>query len=153
MTDTRVEYPILLVEDDPNDVALISRALKKARVLNPLHVVADGDEAVEYLTLTGRHADDARDHWPQLILLDLKLPRKSGHEVLRWIRWEAGITRVPVVVLTSSDNEADIKKAYDLGANSYLKKPARLEELQELMGTLDLYWLVLNQTGDISHGP
>ena len=146
------EAPILLVEDDPNDVLLIRRAFERARVLNPLHVVGDGDEAVEYLSATGRHRDRAERGWPALVLLDLKLPRRSGHEVLRWIRWEAGLTDLPVVVLSSSTEQADVRRAYELGANSYLKKPASFDSLQELIRTLDLYWVMLNVRPDQRRG-
>lgn len=141
------DHPILLVEDDPNDVALMQRAFRRARVANRLDVVGDGDEAVEYLSGTGRHAERAGAAWPVLVLLDLKLPRRSGHEVLRWIRAEAGITELPVVVLTSSGESDDVRRAYALGANSYLKKPTAFEALQKLIEALDLYWLVLNVSG------
>ena len=141
------EHAILLVEDDENHAALMERAFRKARVANPIHVVGDGDEAVEYLSATGRYADRTARSWPELVLLDLKLPRRSGLDVLRWIRWEAGLTDLPVVVLTSSTADEDIRRAYDLGANSYLRKPANSEALDELVETLDLYWLVMNIRG------
>ncbi len=140
---------LLLVEDDPNDVALIQRAFKKARVLNPLHVVNDGDEAVAYLSGEGEYPDRAKFPLPALMLLDLKLPRRSGHEVLAWVRQQPGLKRLPVVVLTSSSDAPDVRRAYDLGANSYLVKPVSFEGLMEMVKTLGLYWLVFNHAPDL----
>jgi len=140
---------LLLVEDDPNDVALIQRAFNKARVLNPIHVVNDGDQAVAYLAGEGQYADRARFPLPALMLLDLKLPRRSGHEVLAWMRQQPGLRRLPVVVLTSSSDAPDVRRAYDLGANSYLIKPVSFEGLMEMVKTLGLYWLVFNHPPDL----
>jgi len=133
-----------VVEDDPNDVELLKRAFQGTAAEGRLEIVVDGDEAIEYLTATGRHGDGETHRWPALILIDLNLPRRKGHEVLRWIRWEAGVTQVPVVVLTSSDQPSDVQTAYGLGANSYLRKPARLSDLRALASTLSRYWLELN---------
>jgi len=137
-------HAILIVEDDPDDLALLRRAFRKARFVNPIMEVTDGDAAIAYLSGEGRYADRSEHPFPELVLLDLKLPRRSGHEVLQWIREEAGISDLPVVVLTASRENADLTKAYALGANSYLVKPATFRQLQEMVETLDLYWMVFN---------
>lgn len=135
----------LLVEDDPNDVLLIQRAFRKANLGNPVHVVRDGDEAVAYLAGSGGYADRALHPYPVLVLLDLKLPRKSGHEVLQWPRGQEELRRTPVVVLTSSRESIDVDRAYDLGANSYLVKPVSAGALFEMVQALKRYWLILNE--------
>lgn len=140
---------ILIVEDDPNDVILIQRAFGKARILNPLQTVPNGDDAVAYLSGEGPFADRQRYPFPVLVLLDLKLPRRSGLEVLEWVREREGLKRLPVVVLTSSKEVADVNRAYDLGANSYLVKPVSFSSLLELVKSLEVYWLILNQKPDI----
>jgi CheY-like chemotaxis protein len=141
--------PILLVEDNVDEQLLIRRAFAKARLSNPLHVVGDGDAAVSYLAGEGGYADRTQHPLPCLVLLDLKLPRRSGHEVLEWKRGQAGhVARIPVVVLTSSRESADVNRAYDLGANSYLTKPVAFEGLLEMVKGLGLYWVVLNQRPD-----
>ncbi len=140
---------ILVVEDDPNDVLLIQRAFKKANILNPLKTVSNGDEAVAYLGGEGEYAGVEESPSPVLVLLDLKLPRRSGLEVLAWIRAQERLRRLPVVVLTSSRETSDINKAYDLGANSYLVKPVGFDSLLDLVKSLELYWLILNQRPEI----
>lgn len=137
-------HPILIVEDDPDDVVLLRRAFDRARFVNPIVVVSDGDAAVAYLAGEGEYADRTEYPLPELVLLDLKLPRRSGHEVLEWIRREAGMTGLPVVILTASRENADLARAYELGANSYLVKPATFKRLQEMIETLDVYWMMLN---------
>lgn len=132
---------ILLVEDNPDDVLLMQRAFRKLNVANPLRVLRDGEEAVSYLS-------DAANEPPALILLDLKLPRRSGLNVLEWIRSEPRMKRCPVVVLTSSKEAPDVQAAYDLGANSYLIKPVEFQAFMDMVGTLNLYWLVLNHPAD-----
>jgi DNA-binding response OmpR family regulator len=139
---------ILLVEDDENDLELFMRAYAKAHVTNPIQRVANGDEAVAYLAGEGKYADRAAYPVPVLVLLDVKLPRRSGLEVLSWIRGTAGMKRLPVVMLTSSKDSGDINRAYDLGANSYLVKPVAFDSLFDLIRSLNLYWLVLNQKPD-----
>ncbi len=141
---------ILVVEDDPNDVLLIQRAFGKARILNPVRTVSHGDEAVAYLSGAGAFADREAYPFPVLVLLDLKLPRRSGLEVLGWIRSQPGLKRLPIVVLTSSKESIDINRAYDLGANSYLVKPVGFDSLLELVKSLEVYWMMLNQHPDIS---
>ena len=135
---------ILLVEDDENDLELFMRAYGKARIANPIQRVANGDDAVAYIAGDGKYADRDEHPLPVLVLLDLKLPRRSGLEVLEWIRGSE-CKRVPVVMLTSSKESSDINRAYDLGANSYLVKPVGFDNLFELIRSLNLYWMVLNQ--------
>lgn len=137
---------ILLVEDNPDDVLLVRRAVKKAALPVALLVVGDGDEAVAYLDGDGGFADRVRHPLPDLILLDLKLPRRSGLEVLRWVRERSRLDTTPVVVLTSSSEDEDIQKAYALGANSYLQKPVAFNGLVQLLAVLDLYWFRNNLT-------
>ena len=146
-------YLILLVEDDPNDIILIKRAFEKTRITNPLQVVEDGEEAISYLAGKGRYADREKYPLPMLLLLDLKLPRKSGHEVLEWLRQQPILKRLTVVVLTSSQQSSDINRAYDLGANSYLVKPVTFDALVEIVKTLNLYWLLLNEKPIIEGEP
>lgn len=139
------DHTILLVEDDPNDIFLIQRAFRSANLANPIQVLEDGEEAVAYLAGRGRYTDRHQYPLPMLMLLDLKLPRKSGLEVIDWVREQPGLRRLPVVVLTSSRDHADVNRAYDLGANSYLVKPVAFEALLDIVKTLNLYWLILNE--------
>ena len=144
------DVTVLLVEDNSTDALMVRRAFRKANITSPLEVVEDGDKAVDYLTGQGAYADRARFPLPVLVLLDLKLPRRSGLEVLDWLRQQPGLRRLPVVVLTSSQENADIGRAYDLGANSYLVKPVSFDPLLELIKVLGLYWLVHNQPPEAS---
>jgi CheY-like chemotaxis protein len=145
---------ILLAEDDPDDVFLMQRAFTKARLPNPLHVVADGEEAICYLSGDGPYSDRHRFPIPMLMLLDLKLPRRNGLEVLGWIRRQScALRRLPVVVLTSSKQAVDVNCAYELGANSYFVKPVTFEGLQQLVTTLQLYWLTMSQKPDVQLDP
>lgn len=139
------ERPILLVEDNPDDVDLTVRAFRKAGVTRRLEVVADGVEALDYLFAEGTHADRAGQPPPVLVLLDLKLPRLDGHEVLRRIRADPRTRLLPVVILTSSVEESDLVKGYGGGANSYVRKPVSYTEFVEAVRQLGLYWLVLNR--------
>src|ERR1700704_5905728 len=136
---------ILLVEDNPRDEALTLRALKKSNIVNEVIVAHDGVEALDYFFGTGAHADRDTTAMPQLILLDLKLPKVDGLEVLRKIRADERTRRLPVVVFTSSSEEEDMIKSYELGANSYVRKPVEFERFLEATRQLGLYWLVLNQ--------
>jgi two-component system response regulator len=135
---------ILLVEDNPDDEALTLRALSKNNILNEVVVARDGAEAVDLLFGTGAHAGKTQD-LPQLVLLDLKLPKLDGTEVLRRIRSNERTRLLPVVVLTSSKEDRDIIESYKLGANSYVRKPVDFVEFTEAVRHLGLYWLVLNQ--------
>lgn len=143
------ENVILLAEDDPNDVLLVQRAFEKSNITSPLHVVRDGEEAVAYLSGEREFANRERHPLPMLLLMDLKMPRKSGLEVLEWLRQQPGLRRLPVVVLTSSNQSPDINRAYDLGVNSYLVKPAGFDSLLELVKNLDVYWLILNEKPEL----
>lgn len=134
---------VLLVEDNEDDILLITRAARKAAMAYPLQTVRDGDAAVAYLAGTGEYANRAAHPLPRLVLLDLKLPRRSGFEVLQWLRAQPGLKRIPVIVLTSSGQLQDVTRAYDLGANSYLIKPVMLTDLHALMHTVDRYWFNL----------
>lgn len=137
---------ILLVEDDADDAELIAYAFDRAGIVNPLAAVSDGDAAVAYIEGTGPYADRARHPLPALILLDLKLPRRSGFEVLRAVRTDPAAKHTPVVVLTSSDQHADIEHAYALCANSYLVKPVSRDALLAMARMLNAYWIKLNRT-------
>jgi len=140
------QQPILLVEDDPNDVLLLQRAFQRSGIVNPLQVARHGDEAVDYLSGSASYGDRQQYPVPVFMLLDLKLPRRSGLEVLQWVKERPGLKRIPIVVLTSSKNDADINRAYELGANSYLVKPVSFEDLLNLVKSLQLYWLMLNES-------
>jgi CheY-like chemotaxis protein len=137
---------ILLVEDDENDVLLIRRAFQKLGIDAAVHRVGDGDAAVAYLAGAGEYADRARYPRPVAVLLDLKLPRRSGLEVLMWARKEAGLTYLPIIVLTSSREATDLKQAYAFGANSYLVKPVEFGSLLELVRSFEDYWMTWNAT-------
>lgn len=136
---------ILLVEDNENDEVLTLRALKKSNILNRVVVVRDGAEALDYLFARGAHAGRAATETPQVILLDLKLPKVDGLEVLRAIRGDDRTKLLPVVVLTSSVEEQDVIQSYGLGANSYVRKPVDFNQFVDAVRQLGLYWLVINQ--------
>lgn len=136
---------ILLVEDNPRDEALTLRALKKSNVANEVIVVRDGVEALNYLFGADEYAGRDTAVLPQLVLLDLKLPKVDGLEVLRRLRNDDRTRRLPVVVFTSSSEEEDMIKSYDRGANSYVRKPVEFEQFMEATRQLGLYWLVLNE--------
>lgn len=139
------ERVILLVEDNPSDEELTLRALKKSNILNRVVVVRDGAEALDYLFTRGAHASRPADELTQVILLDLKLPKVDGLEVLREIRADDRTKLLPVVVLTSSIQEQDVVTSYGLGANSYVRKPVDFTQFVEAVRQLGLYWLVINQ--------
>jgi CheY-like chemotaxis protein len=142
---------ILLVEDNPRDVLLIQRAFRKANVTVPLQVVEDGEVAVRYLSGEEPYTDRDRYPLPVLILLDLKLPRKSGAEVLAWLRQQPALKRLPVVVLTSSKEYADINHIYDLGGNAYIVKPVAFDNLVEIVKALNLHWIILNEKPQVNY--
>ncbi len=135
---------ILLVEDNPDDEELTRLAFEESHVANELVVVRDGEEALEYLFGSGRYATRDLTDMPQLILLDLKLPKVDGHEVLQRIRADAHTKYIPVVVMTTSREESDLISSYDLGANSFIQKPVDFVRFGEAVRQVGLYWLVLN---------
>ena len=137
---------ILLVEDNPDDVDLVRHAFRRAGVEATLQVVSRGDEAVAYLSGEPPFADRIAHPLPRLILLDLKLPRMSGFEVLTWIRGYEATQYIPIVVLTSSDQNGDIQRAHRLGANSYLTKPVARDRLVSMLRSIDDYWLKHHRT-------
>ena len=137
---------ILLADDDPNDVLLIQRAFQKAGLHNALRTVDDGDAAIKYLSGKGVYADRDKYPLPFLLLLDLKMPGTDGFEVLEWLRNEPQLKRLLVVVLTSSNLQADVDRAYELGANSYLVKPVSFDEMVHLIQRFEAYWSEINRT-------
>ncbi|HTB20459.1 MAG TPA: response regulator [Bryobacteraceae bacterium] len=136
---------ILLIEDNPSDIALTKRALEKARIVNRLVVAEDGQEALDYLFGTGIFAGRDPTDMPLLTLMDLKLPKVPALDVLQRIRSDARTRRLPVVILTSSSEEQDIATGYDLGVNSYIRKPVDFDQFLATMEQLTLYWLLLNE--------
>jgi CheY-like chemotaxis protein len=143
LPERKPSYPILLVEDEENDVILIERAFQKAGVKNPIHSVVDGQDAVDYLAGRGKFADRKQYPMPGLVLLDLNLPRKSGFEVLEWIG--GAEMKPPILVICSSSGQPqDIEKAYRLGAHGYVRKPSNFEQLVEQARAIKAYWLEQN---------
>lgn len=140
--DTR---PLLLVEDEKNDIFFFKRILTSEQITNPLHVAEDGQQAIDYLDGIAQFADRAQFPLPGLVLLDLKLPVKSGLQVLEWIRKQPRLETLLVIILSSSSEESDINAAYRLGANSFLVKPCGHNELRELVKMIRTYWLILNK--------
>lgn len=142
---THNEVEILMVEDNPSDVELTLRALKKHNLANRIHVVKDGEEALQYIFATDQYADRNVNSVPKVILLDLKLPKVDGLEVLRRLKGDERTRVIPVVVLTSSREERDVVESYRLGVNSYIVKPVDFDKFVESVAELGLYWLLLNQ--------
>lgn len=140
-----MEKSILLVEDNQSDIDLTIRALNKAHIMNELLIAEDGQEALDYLFGTGKHETPHPHALPAVVLLDINLPKLNGIEVLRRIRENPKTHRQPVVILTSSTEEADIISTYDLGANSYIRKPVDFNQFAEAISNLGLYWLVMNE--------
>lgn len=138
--------PILLVEDNEDDAFLMKRSLKTAGVQQTVHVAGDGQQAVDYLAGLGSFADREKFPLPSVVFLDLKLPFKSGHEVLAWIKSQGELAEIIVVVLTSSNQPSDLEEAYRLGANSYVVKPAAAQQLDELATAFKNYWFGFNCT-------
>jgi CheY-like chemotaxis protein len=136
---------ILLVEDNPSDIALTQRAFERSRIANELVIAEDGQEALDFLFDVDPFTNRPLNELPALILLDLKLPKADGLQVLRQIRASARTSRLPVVILTTSSEEEDIARSYDLGANSYIRKPVDFTQFVQSVGHLGLYWLVINE--------
>lgn len=139
------DFPILLAEDDENDVFFFKRAVREAAIMNELFVARDGQEVIEYLCGTGEYSDRERYPLPCLLILDLKMPRKHGLEVLAWLRSQAAWKNLPVIVFSSSAQPEDISRAYDLGANSFVVKPISVEQRTELAHLIKGFWLHYNQ--------
>ena len=141
-----LDGPVLLVEDDVSDFRLIQRAFAKIRPTVPMIRLSHGDDAVAYLAGEAPYENRSLYPFPSVILLDIKLPRRSGFEVLEWIRTqESTLKRLPIIMLTSSSHQVDVNKAYELGVNSYLVKPSNNSELDQLATTFRTYWLELNE--------
>lgn len=140
-----MQAAILLVEDNPDDEALTVRAFSKNSIQNPIVVAHDGQEALDYLYGTGRYVGRDLSSRPVLILLDIKLPKLNGIEVLRQIRGHEATRLIPVVVLTTSKEEDDLVKSYSLGANSYIRKPVDFQQFMEVVRQVGIYWLMLNE--------
>ena len=151
MTQHHVE--ILLVEDNPTDLELAIHALKQNHLANHVEVVRDGAEALEFLFCTGRYAGRQIENGPRVILLDLKLPKVDGIEVLRRLKADPRTRPIPVVVLTSSREERDLVQSYELGVNSYIVKPVDFQQFTEAVRQLGMYWLLLNQPPAVSTPP
>jgi CheY-like chemotaxis protein len=149
MTDDKLQ-PILLVEDEPSDAALLLRSFEKAEVLNPIIHLNHGDDALQYLAGKGKYVDRDRHPLPALILLDLKLPGMTGIQLLQWRRIEGEIRRIPVVVLTTDDDPATVNAAYDLGANSFLVKPGDAASVYSMVKAIQRYWIALNKTPQLA---
>ena len=139
---------ILLVEDNPDDEALALRALKKSNVANEIAIARDGVEALDYIFCEGEYSDRNIHQQPVVVLLDLKLPKVDGLEVLKRIKDDDRTRRMPVVIMTSSSEEQDIASSYDYGANSYIRKPVDFNQFTEAVAQLGLYWLVMNEVPD-----
>jgi CheY-like chemotaxis protein len=133
-------YTVLLVEDDLNDIFLVKRAFKMARLITPLQVVTDGADAVSYLRGEGKYADRDAHPLPKLIVMDIKMPRLNGFEVLQWIKQSGPLRRIPIVIVSSSNNPSDINRAYELGANAYMVKPVDYRAVERLFETITHYW-------------
>ena len=134
------QFTVLLVEDDLNDIFLVKRAFKRAEVHNPLQVVTDGGEAIQYLIGEGKYADRQTHPLPHLIVMDIKMPRMTGFDVLEWIKSEHTLRRIPVVIVSSSDRPEDINRAYELGANAYMVKPVDIKAVEHLFESITQYW-------------
>jgi CheY-like chemotaxis protein len=136
---------ILIVEDTPQDLDLALRALRKAKVTNRIHIARDGEEAIQFIFCEGPYSERKLENGPNVILLDLKLPKIDGLEVLKRIKSDPRTRAIPVVVLTSSKEQKDVVESYNLGVNSYIVKPVNFEQFTDAVQKLGLYWLLLNQ--------
>ena len=131
---------VLLVEDDLNDIFLVKRAFKVAQIPNPLQVVTDGEEAIQYLQGAGKYADREAYPLPKLIVMDLRMPGRTGFEVLEWAKRDRLLRRIPIIIVSSSDNPADINRAYEAGANAYMVKPMDFHAVEHLFHSITHYW-------------
>jgi CheY-like chemotaxis protein len=135
------QFTVMLVEDDLNDIFLVKRAFKIAHIYNPLQVVTDGQEAINYLRGMEKYSDRQTYPLPQLIVMDIKMPRKSGFEVLDSVKHDPLLRRIPIVIVSSSDNPSDINRAYELGANAYMVKPMNFKAVEHLFESITHYWV------------
>lgn len=142
------QIPVLLVEDDEDDICLVERAFRKGRIINRLYVVRDGDEALEFLQHTGQYAPPADAPRPGIILLDLNMPRMSGHEVLKKVKGSEDLRRIPVIILTTSGAQKDVLESYNNGANSFITKPVEFSKFLDAVITLGKYWLCIAEVPD-----
>jgi len=140
---TQVE--ILIVEDNPHDLEMTMRGLQKARLVNSIHVARDGEEALDFIFCTGPHADRRMEDQPRVILLDIKLPKIDGLEVLARLKGDPRTATIPVVMLTSSQEQSDLIESYQHGVNSYIVKPVNFESFVQAVAELGMYWVLLNQ--------
>jgi CheY-like chemotaxis protein len=140
MLDMEANFPILLVEDDPNDVWLVKHAFQSANISNPLRIVSDGQEAIDYLKGNGAYGDRGAFPLPRLVLLDLKMPRLNGFDVIAWMRRHYPWKLTPIIILSSSALPQDVNRAYELGANAYMVKPADYRALERLFRTIADFW-------------
>ncbi len=141
-----LETDILLVEDSPDDADLAVHALRREKLANTIVIARDGEEALDFIFCRGVYAERCFDHPPKVVLLDLKLPKVSGIEILKQIKADPRTKTIPVVILTSSKEERDLVDGYNLGANSYIQKPVNFDQFRDTVKTLGLYWLVVNQS-------
>lgn len=137
---------VLFVEDDENDVFFLQRAFREADIPHPLRVASDGQEAIDYLSGVGKYADRSAYPFPCLLILDLKMPRKTGMEVLEWVRHQRHLRGLPILILSSSAHRNDIERAYELGANAFVVKPSSTEKRAQLAITIKGFWLTFNET-------
>ncbi|HEX3822631.1 MAG TPA: response regulator [Candidatus Sulfotelmatobacter sp.] len=150
MSNEQIE--ILLVEDNRDDLELTMHALRKEHMVNHIHIARDGEEALDFLFCAGPHEDRSFERPPKLVLLDLKLPKVDGLEVLRRMKGDPRTQAIPVVILTSSKEERDLVRGYGLGANSYIQKPVDFQQFRETVKTVGLYWLLINQAAPTAVG-
>jgi CheY-like chemotaxis protein len=139
------ELDILLVEDNQDDMDLAQHALQRGKVANRIFVVRDGEEALDFLFCRGKYSTRSFEHPPKLVLLDLKLPKVDGMEVLKQVKGDIRTRTIPVVMMTSSKEERDLVASYNLGVNSFIQKPVDFEQFRDVVRTIGLYWLVINQ--------
>jgi two-component system response regulator len=147
------ELDILLVEDNEDDLALALHALQREKLANRIFVVRDGEEALDFLFCRGAFASRSIDHPPKLVLLDLKLPKVDGMEVLRQVKSDERTKSIPVVMMTSSKEERDLVASYDLGVNSYIQKPVDFNQFRQTVKSVGMYWLVINQPPIVQASP
>ena len=133
-------FTVLLVEDDLSDIFLVKRAFKMARIQNPLQVVTDGEEAIQYLRGEGKYGDRTAYPLPKLIVMDIKMPRRTGFEVLEWVKGNHLLRCIPIIIVSSSDNPADINHAYESGVNAYMVKPVDFHKVEHLFHSITQYW-------------